>query len=123
MKTRKIINLVICVMLLLCLTACYKEWIPSEGVWYCEDLQMQVSFPDKTCIYTYNGEKVTCVFLNDYGSKWFCVISQATDVKELPVGSELFSAELTELSECGFIVREEKSGIEYIFTRIAAATE
>ena len=38
----------ICVSFLLvsCLSSCYTEWMPTEGIWYCQELQMQISFEE-----------------------------------------------------------------------------
>lgn len=115
---KRIFYLLICVILLLFLTGCYTDWMPQEGDWFCEELQIQISFDDGESYFVYDGEKIQCDCINDRGSKSFFVISQAFDIDDLPVGTELFSAEYVELTDSIFTVKEESTGIEYIFVKV-----
>lgn len=119
MNAKMITYIVICVAILLCLTACYSEWMPQDGIWYCEALQMQISFAEGECFTVIDGEKILCDCINDKGSTNFFIISQASHIEGLPVGTELFSAERVKLTETEFVVREEKTGKEYVFIKIS----
>ena len=114
----KIISIILCASILLCLAGCYTEWMPQDGSWYCEELQMQISFDGGECFSVYEGEKIKCDCINDRGSTWFAIISQEHYIESLPIGTELFCAERVELTETEFVVREEKTGIVYIFVKV-----
>ena len=115
---KRIVCLQICAILLLFLTGCYTDWMPQKGDWFCEELQIQISFDDGESYLVYDGEKMPCDCINDRGSKSFFVISQAFGIDDLPVGAELFSAEYVELTDTDFLVKEETTGTEYLFVKV-----
>ena len=84
---RKIVCLACSVFLLLSLVGCFSKWAPPDGNWYCEELQIQVSFSGGECFYILNGAEIPCDSINNRGSHSFFVISQAKDIKELPLGT------------------------------------
>jgi len=109
----------ICVSFLLvsCLSSCYTEWMPTEGIWYCQELQMQISFEENESFVVIDNQKVACACLNDRGSAWFFVLIQGKNDR-YPVGTEVFSAKHVQLSKNEFIVSEEHTGQQYVFTRV-----
>jgi len=109
----------ICVLFFLvsCLSCCYTEWMPTEGIWYCEELQLQISFDRSESYIVIDGQKIACDCLNDRGSAWFCVLIQEKN-DLYPVGKEVFSARYVQLSEYEFIVSEEHTGKQYVFVKV-----
>lgn len=119
MSKNFISGMVIFVVILLCFTSCRTNWMPEDSVWYCDELQMQLSFisgVESFCII--DGEKIPCICENDTSSMWFCVFSQATNMENLPAGTELFCAERVSLTETSFVVREIKTKKEYTFIKL-----
>jgi hypothetical protein len=92
--------------------------MPREGDWYCEELQIQISFSGGECFWMSNGEVISCDCINDRGSKSFFIITQVFDSEELPLGSEVFCAEHVKLTDDEFIVREIDSGKVYTFVKV-----
>lgn len=95
-----------------------REYAPREGVWYCEELQIQVSWTDQDCIAIRDGEMIPCDCINDRGSKWIYIVSQAADIANYPLGAEVFAAEHVVLTEDKYVVKEEKTEIIYTFEKI-----
>lgn len=100
------------------LVGCFSKWAPPDGNWYCEELQIQVSFSGGECFYILNGAEIPCDSINNRGSHSFFVISQARDIKELPLGTELFSAVYMEFTETYMIATEEHTKKEFIFLKV-----
>lgn len=115
---KKLISLASSILLLIILVSCVTRWTPPEGNWFCEELQIQVSFSGGDCFYVLNDKIVPCDSINDRGSHSFFVLSQATDVEELPLGTELFSAVYMEFTEEQMIATEEHTKKEYIFVKV-----
>ena len=110
-------------ILLLGLAGCYHEWMPQEGDWYCEDLQLQISFSGGDCFWINNGEMIPCDCINDRSSKAFFVIAQAFGNENLPLGTELFCGEHVKLTDDEFVVREIDSGKIYAFTKVVVTSD
>lgn len=104
--------------LILSFLGCVSRWTPPEGSWFCEELQLQVSFVEGESFYILNGAEIPCDSINNRGSHSFFVISQAKDIKELPLGTELFSAVYMEFTETYMIATEEHTKEEFIFLKV-----
>ena len=78
---------------------------------------MQISFEENESFVVIDNQKVACACLNDRGSAWFFVLIQEEN-NRYPIGKEVFSAKHVELSEDRFTVSEEKTGKQYIFTKL-----
>lgn len=115
---RKIVCLACSAFLLLSLVGCFSKWTPPDGNWYCEELQIQVSFSGGDCFYILDDEKIPCDCINNRGSRSFFVLSQAFDVEAVPLATELFSAVNMEFTETQMIATEEHTKIEYIFVKV-----
>lgn len=95
------------------------NWTPTEGTWYCEELQMQLIFGKSGgTLVVMDGRKTTYSWNNDIGSKWISITTESDPDSGLPFGSIVFSAEVIELTETEFTVREEDTDTIYIFKRI-----
>lgn len=127
-------NLVIAVLILAILPSYYiwqylslgyttvddvPQWVPEDGIWYCEELQMQLAFEKDSETYTIiNGEKIICVWENNRGSTHLMVACMDEDSSESSWGEDILSCEYVELTENQFVVKEVSSGEEYIFVRL-----
>ena len=120
---RKSTFLILLGIVLIGFAGCYHEWIPQEGDWYCEELQIQFSFSGGDCFWINNGETIPCDCINNRASKVLSIIAQAFDNKNIPLGTELFCGEHVKLTDDEFVVREIDSGKIYTFTKVDASPD
>ena len=91
---------------------------PAEGEWYCNDLDVQVSFDhDGETFLVWNDQKVLCAAGIDKGSTWIYVDCQETDNPDFKLGETVFSGEIVQ-SEDGFLIIQSDTGVQYTFTRV-----
>jgi len=94
-------------------------WTPEEGVWYCDDLEIQLSFSEGNETYAIiDGKKVQCVCINDRGAIDFSVLVQERNVPNYGVGDSIFWGQYVSLSESEFVVEDCNTGVRYIFVRL-----
>ena len=108
----------ICLQISGCFISEPTIWRPESGVWYCEELQIRLSF--ETGIPSYviiDGEKIGCSWQNNIGSQhtWLACTS---DNKDYRVGDELFCCKFVELTEDQYIVKACDTGVQYTFLKI-----
>lgn len=98
----------------------YAQFFPEDGIWYCEELQIQAAFGEtgETFIVV-EGEKIDCVWENDPGSEWLNIISQDRDTKVFKLGESVFSGTYVRLDETRLVLRDPDSGQEYTFVKIS----
>lgn len=121
MKKRFICAFAICLILIL-LTGCttHSKKVPTEGIWYCDELQISMDFDtDRNTFAVIDDTKITCCILNDRGSSYVSVLYQ--DFKhKLPrynMGSTVFAGECQSLNaNCLYI--EDDEGNVYHFVRV-----
>lgn len=95
----------------------HSEWMPQSGLWYCDDLQLQITFSEGECFVIRDNETITCICENDIGSMWFSVLCNQNNVEELPIGTVVFCGKRVSLSENTFVVSEEHTNTVYTFVR------
>lgn len=95
--------------------------IPQEGVWYCEELQILISYDDEMCTAVLDGEEIPCNCLHD-GDQWIYIVSQTARNEKYPLGSSVFIAEPIKLTKTEFVVKEKKTGVVYTFQKIEDAS-
>lgn len=113
--------LFVCVLVaLLCLGGCtVTKWVPDDGTWYCEELQIQLSFTkERESFAIIDGQTIICVVENDRGSKEVALICQSSNDLGFQVGDVVFCGEYVELSERQYILKDYASRGTYIFKRI-----
>lgn len=94
------------------------QYEPKEGIWFCEELQIQLSYEQHTQSFTIiNGEKIKCACGSDRGVPYLHVSCQETDHPMYRLGQEIFSAKIISLSETEFVVYDEESLQRYVFIR------
>lgn len=119
MKFRTIILYTIALCTVFCIGCTPDQYEPEDGVWYCEDLQIQLSYDvGKECYAIIDGEKITAACGSDRGVKRLYVSSQQKDHPKYYLGKTIFAAEIISLNETEFVVYDEQAQREYIFYRI-----
>ncbi len=94
------------------------QLFPQEGIWYCEDLGIQITFDDSGQAFAMvNGEKISCACGIVRGSKDIHIISQQPDHPLFPLGEFIFSGEQVKLHDDQLVVQDDH-GNQYTFTRI-----
>ena len=93
------------------------QWVPEEGTWYCEELQIQLACDVGISSITVDGETVVCGWQNDRGSKFFFVYSVQSH-SLYSRGEVIFEGEAITLDDREFCVEDTATGERYIFTRI-----
>lgn len=97
------------------------NWMPQDGVWYCEELQIQIPFDDLgECYAVIDGQPVKCVFENDRGSSWFSV-SIWNEKNGGFIGENILVAEVVSISDDSFLVREWRTDEEYVFILVTSS--
>lgn len=95
----------------------YKVWRPEDGVWYCEELQMQLSFEKGQKSYVVlDGRVIPCACENNRGSKDVLVFCQVNG-SEYVIGDLIFSGRYVDLSDDTFVLKDRKTQQIYTFVR------
>ena len=96
-----------------------EECTPQDGVWYCDELKMQLSFSKQyhsTVII--DGEELQCAWRNDIGSCDIYVLCQETENQQHALGELLLWIEYVSMGEETYAVRDHNTGETYIFIRL-----
>ena len=115
--------LLLCLLVLL--TGCEHEitlWRPDSGVWYCDELEMQLSFDKSTpyCFVVQDGTKIECTWENDRGANYIAVMhSWETQKKNNFKNIEIFCGTCIELTDEKYVLEEVETGTQYTFYPIA----
>ena len=91
--------------------------LPENGVWYCEELQIQLNFESDNSMDSYivvDGEKHQCRVGSDPGSSYFGI--SYTDYNPLSKHKLYFT--ITSRDETTFIVKPQNDEQTYTFSRI-----
>lgn len=119
-KTGKTILLLIVVLhLLIFFPGCAPvQYEPEEGVWYCDELQIQLSYERDVPTYIVeDGEMILCACGSDRGVKWLEVSNQDAGY-HANLGEVLFYAEILRLDESELVVYCGDLDKEYTFVRV-----
>lgn len=101
-------------LLVVCVPVRYE---PQEGVWYCEELQIQLSYEDDARTYiTENGNRILGICGTDRGSKLIGILCQSTHAGHY-VGEQLFLAEIISLDDHALVLYDKDSKQQYVFQR------
>lgn len=114
MKKRAVVLLAIFLVSLLC--GCYRERVPQNGVWYCEDAGIQISMDKGTPSFvTVDGEQRRCDEEHDRGSSWIMVFVETAFGKH-SLGEVIFEGDCVYFDEKTMIIRADQT--DYLFFRI-----
>ena len=110
----KFIIYLLCATLLL--TGCKTTlWRPESGVWYCDELQLQLSFDSESpCFVMQDGVRVDCTWFNNRGSKYITVCYLTKDYDYITI----LDGKYVDLTDDRYIVENMDTGIQYIFCKI-----
>ena len=97
-----------------------QEWMPQEGAWYCEELQMQITFVEGyECYAIVDGTKLPCQACCDKGSMSFYVSVFTLEPDDsIPLGKDVFEGKRIELTETEFTVLDLNTDKEVVFVRV-----
>ena len=101
------------------LSSCgYTEWFPTEGAWYCDELQIQLGF-DSSCenFFVKDGEKINSAWDGELGSKYIGIACRQEDCQYCRRGTYILTIEWIDLTETQLVVKST-DGVYYIFERI-----
>lgn len=126
MSARKCINIAILLVAIGSLTACSVplflipiDWMPEGGVWYCEELQLQLSFEkDVESYILVDGEQKKCAIeYQQYSNELFVYCFQ--DGNEWIDEAEMvFFGKRVRLDDEEFVL-ETKDEERFVFERVA----
>jgi hypothetical protein len=101
------------------LTWDYSYKVPKDGVWYCDELQMQLSFSTQyNCSVVVDGKELQCILSMEIGSSQLRLLYHETGYHAYKHGDALFEGDSVSLSEDIYVVKDLDSGEIYSFHRI-----
>ena len=111
--------LLIIIICIATLSACKRiDHIPSEGIWYCDELQMQLSDKYDESFMMVEGTKVTLGWgASDPGTNILMVCSLHYPETYYDYGEYILTATKVALTESQFLVKTSDN-VYYIFERI-----
>lgn len=120
MKTSKISYILIIVLVLIIFSSCqHQRYVPTEGQWFCEELQIQLSYDDGHSSYLLdNGEKIVCSNETDPGTRCIMVYCQEQNHEKYEFCSEIFTDDCISFDQEKMIVVDQTTGKEFIFKRV-----
>ena len=92
----------------------------NEYDWYCEELQMQITFVEGyECYAIVDGTKLPCQACCDKGSMSFYVSVFTLEPDDsIPLGKDVFEGKRIELTETEFTVLDLNTDKEVVFVRV-----
>lgn len=119
-NTRRIQVIMFFVLFLPVFAGCTPvQYEPEDGVWFCEELQIQLSYEqDAQSFVIRDGEQIICACGSDRGVPYIYVSCQETNNSIYSLGEEIFYAKIIELSETELLVCDEETMRQYTFTRL-----
>ena len=95
------------------------QFEPAEGIWFCEELQIQLDYNDGSETFIIEeGEILHCSCGSDRGVKEIQVSCEQRSHPIYELGELIFRAEIKQLTDKKMTVFKPTTGEEYIFVRI-----
>lgn len=122
-QTARKLFIIICIIgLMLTLVQCKPyQTFPQEGIWYCEELQIQICFDkDREKRNTYaiiDDEKINCVLYTDYGNRYFSIVCQDMITGKYD-SADYYAGEFISFNDERIITRDTQTQTEYVFVRV-----
>ena len=96
-----------------------EEYTPRDGVWYCEELKMRLSFSkEHLSTVVVGGEELQCACINDIGSDNIYVLCQESDNQVYALGELILCLEYVSLDGEAYTVKDHRTEETYIFLRL-----
>ncbi len=110
-----------CMLFLLMLSACSYQYRPTEGVWYCEklDIYLDMDSPNKGMYLAENGSYEPLVFLIDYGTGFYIEFRESEQTVMTP-GTETIDTDFRYRNGI-LTLTDRESGEKYHFTEVDRA--
>ena len=120
MRKLRITWFFLCCLMLCSISGCtVAQYEPEEGIWFCEELQIQLSYERHTQTFAIrDGEKIICACGSDRGVPYLSVSCQETNNPNYSLAEEIFYAKIVSLDQEKMVVREENSETKYTFYRV-----
>ena len=95
---------------------------PDEGTWYCEELQIQISFDDPdNCYYIKDDEKLPCGPAIEHGGTGVMyILPRDNDSNIYDADNPILKCEYIWKTRKLFVVKDCETGQKYKFTRCTA---
>ena len=119
---KRICALFLCLLVLLTGCADYEItlWRPDSGVWYCDELEMQLSFDKSVPCYIVQDEtRIECEWSNDRGSLYIAV-RYLWNGQQKYGDATVFYGKYIDLTDDTYVLEEIDTGIQYTFYRISS---
>ena len=95
------------------------QFEPEDGIWVCEELQIQLDYSGHSETYIIeNGKKIHCGCGSDRGIKQIEVSCQERNHPIYKVGELVFCAEIKKLTDNTLLVCDPKTKQEFVFIRV-----
>ena len=92
--------------------------VPDSGCWFCEDLEIQLSFDETDSTYAViNGIEKNCVILRENNTNTIIVFCADWETCSLSHDCKIFSGSILELTNTEFLLMESKSKVVYSFEK------
>lgn len=127
---KKTILLLMLCLLVFSLGACIRvERLPSDGLWYCDELQAQFARPwssgyifsdsryDENINYVIvNGDRIAIGIENDGTQVLF--LCQDQNTSQYLVGDAIYILQFVSLSDTEYVLEDKETGKRYTFVRV-----
>ena len=111
--------IVFLVLILFSMVTHIPQYEPEDGVWLCEELQMQLDYSGHSETYfVKNGKKILCGCGSDRSVKAIEISCQEFNNPDYYAGELIFRAEIRKLTDETMLVYEPKTDREFIFIRV-----
>ena len=109
--------IILCHLAMLCSCVYSIQIFPSEGVWHCNELDIQISFDAREDSFiTINGNRIVCTAENDRGSTQVIIICQDFNCEQYTMGETIMVLTHVELTD-DYWVMQDNAGREYLFEK------
>ena len=118
MKNKK--PLLVILLLIFLLPGCISpaKTFPSEGIWFCEKLNITLDFYLGTGSILLDGEEIFCVIVNQKGSKLISLLNQNREIEEFYLGETVFFGSCIGYDDKVLTISEYRTETIYTFYRI-----
>lgn len=115
-----ILSVIVILQIAMLFAGCVPDqYEPEEGIWYCDELQIQLSYESYAqCYIIEDDEKILCACGSDRGVKYIHVTCLERNHPQYKLGDVIFFAEVISLNDTELLVYDEQTEQQYVFLRI-----
>ena len=94
------------------------EFFPTEGIWYCEEIQLYLGMgTNDSSTITVSGEQIECIATYYDGSEYLYVMSQDYNTRKFQLGEPVFTGQFISLTATELVLRDVNSQQTYVFIK------